>query len=71
MSDEIYPPAGSEHRVFYKDQISKFIDTEKYSIDSPADMTTLLFEMQDQRMDCFMDEKSVYVSFILIAQMNA
>lgn len=57
--------------MFYKDYIMGFLNSDKYSMDSPSDMTTLLFDLSDQRSDCFMDEKACFVSFILISLMNS
>ena len=73
LKQELMAPAGSDMNAtkeFYRTKIQQFFNDEQYNIDSVADMTTLLFDLQVQRDECFMDELCCLVSFILIATQN-
>jgi hypothetical protein len=48
LSQELMAPAGSDMsatKQFYRTKIQQFFNEEQYSIDSVADMTTLLFDL--------------------------
>ena len=70
FANKVLPPSEQNARLFYKEQIGKFTN-ENYDCESIADMSLLSFELMDQAYDCYLDEKALFVSFLLSAYQNA
>ena len=64
-------PEGQDSLTFYRQFVAKFTNKETYNIDGIADMSLLYFDLIEQTINSFMDEKAFFVSFILTAYQNA
>ena len=71
FAKELSPPTGQDPKTWYKEYIGKFASGENYNLDSLPDMSLLLFELMETTLDCYLDEKALYVSFILNAFQNS
>jgi len=71
LAKQFTPPTGQDAKTWYKEFIGNFTNSDTYNLDSLSDMSLLLFELQEWTFDCYMDEKALYVSFILTAYQNS
>ncbi len=46
LAEEVMP-GDNGHLQYYKDQVKKFLISDRYNIDSIADMTSLMFELSE------------------------
>ena len=67
---ELKPDSPSNAKAWYIDKIKMFLDNETYDIDNVSDMSLLLFKLIVDVEEAYLDEKALYINFILTSLQN-